>query len=263
VKITEGDGNVFIGVVFAIAVTNSLVDITSNASCSGNAFRDCWFYGSAGTGVLIKNKGYGTVFDNPSVGNHSGDIWSTDNQIKITNPLAFPVAGKKLIVHTISQYHATMHVSLELLVRGGSTAGRPDGTTIDAVVEYFNYDTSEREIWDPISAVWRPTVGVPAGAVIPTHKLTDQTAKTTGYTLAVADSGTRLPCSSGTPFTITVPSAATLGNGFSAEVINIGSGAIAVNGPSASDLSLAQHESCYIFVTGGVLYGAKGAYTAL
>ena len=109
-----------------------------------------------------------------------------------------------------------------------------------------------------------PDAADASGDTQSSHKLTDLPVKTTAYSLTVDDSGTRIPCShASTPFTITVPTAATLGNGFSCEVINTGAAAITVNGPSASDISLATNDSCYIFVTNGVLYGAKGAYTAL
>jgi hypothetical protein len=104
--------------------------------------------------------------------------------------------------------------------------------------------------------------GLAAGATIPQHKLTDQTAKTGAYSLVAADSGTRIPYSSGT-VTVTVPAAGTLGNGFSCEVINAGSGSITIDGPGGTNLALAQHEAAYIFVTGGVLYAAEATYTAL
>jgi hypothetical protein len=102
-----------------------------------------------------------------------------------------------------------------------------------------------------------------AVAVAP-HRLTDQATKVAAYTLAATDTGTRIPCShASTPFTVTVPSAATLGNGFSCELINIGVAAVTIDGPGATNITLSQHEACYIYVTGGVLYAAEATYTAL
>jgi hypothetical protein len=105
-----------------------------------------------------------------------------------------------------------------------------------------------------------PAGGMASGSVVTPHKLTDQATKSTAYTLAATDSGTRIPCT-GT-WTLTVPVAATLGNGFSAEIICL-SGAVTVDGPGSTNLALAPAESAYLFVSGGTLYGAKGAYTAL
>ena len=104
--------------------------------------------------------------------------------------------------------------------------------------------------------------GFASGGLAPPHKLTDQTAKTGNYTLTAADSGTRIPCN-GTSIIITVPAAATLGNGFGCEVVNINASAATTDGPGATNLSLAQYEAAYIFVTGGVLLAAKATYTAL
>jgi parallel beta-helix repeat protein len=100
-----------------------------------------------------------------------------------------------------------------------------------------------------------------AGTTVASHKLPDQAAKSTAYTLAVSDSGTRIP-GTGT-WTLTVPSAGTLGNGFSAEVVNTGSGTITVDGPGVTNPALAANESIYIFVSGGVLYGPKSTLVAL
>jgi hypothetical protein len=107
-----------------------------------------------------------------------------------------------------------------------------------------------------------PAGGMASGSVVTPHKLTDQAAKSTAYTLAATDSGTRIPYSSGS-VSVTVPTAATLGNGFGCEIINAGSGTITVDGPGATNIPLSQHKACYLFVTAGTIYAAEATYTAL
>jgi len=38
---------------------------------------------------------------------------------------------------------------------------------------------------------------------------------------------------------------------------------VTIDGPGATNITLSQHEACYIYVTGGVLYAAEATYTAL
>lgn len=259
-KMTNGILNTFDATVFAFGGTAGMFNIGS--AVNGAAFHDCSFYGSASTAPLVNSSGFNITFENCLISNHLGDVFSISNYTKISRPMGSLAAGKKWVVSPSGPYAAATNAQLDVVATGGGTAQRPDGTTLGAQVRFYNYDINDYETWDPIYQVWRQP-NVTPGLAVPQHKLTDQAAKTAAYSLVAADSGTRIPCSSVGGFTVTVPSAATLGNGFSGEIINIGTGSIIINGPGATDITLSQHEACYIFVTGGVLYAAEATYTAL
>ena len=64
-----------------------------------------------------------------------------------------------------------------------------------------------------------------------------ETAKGAIYTLATTDNGTRLVITS--VVTITVPTVGTLGNGFECEVVNDSGGTVTIDGPGATNVSMA------------------------
>src|SRR5438132_10950984 len=64
-----------------------------------------------------------------------------------------------------------------------------------------------------------------------------ETNKSSSYTLAAADNGKRHVATAA--LTITVPAVGTLGNGFEVEIVNDSGGTVTINGPGATNVSLA------------------------
>jgi hypothetical protein len=90
-----------------------------------------------------------------------------------------------------------------------------------------------------------------AGVVVPQHKFTEQTAKTSSYTLTAADSGTQIPMNAASGV-VTVPVAATLGAGFECRIFAVQ--ACTVTGTTSQALTALQ--AVTVFVANGVVYRA-------
>jgi hypothetical protein len=103
-----------------------------------------------------------------------------------------------------------------------------------------------------------PFATVASAGTFSPFKLTDITTQTAAFTLSAAThSGCRIPCNLAAGFTVTVPSAATLGNGFGCEIINIGtSGTITLNGPGSTNVTLTAGQGSQVLVTAATLYAS-------
>lgn len=86
-------------------------------------------------------------------------------------------------------------------------------------------------------------------------------SKTSGYTLAPTDNGKRLVATSA--LTLTVPSAATLGNGFECEIINDSGGSVIIDGTGSTNVTLADGEVGCILIANSKQRVIKGASTII
>ena len=84
--------------------------------------------------------------------------------------------------------------------------------------------------------------------------------RTTGFTLAASDANSLIVCTAA--ITVTVPAAGTLGNGFSCDILADGA-AVTLNGPGATNMTLADGEIGSVFVANSKVRSAKGSTTRL
>ncbi len=85
--------------------------------------------------------------------------------------------------------------------------------------------------------------------------------KSTGYTLAASDAGKRHVCT--VALTITVPAVGTLGDGFEVEIVNDSGGTVTINGPGATNISLADGHVASILEVNSKQRVVKGSSTVI
>ncbi len=78
-----------------------------------------------------------------------------------------------------------------------------------------------------------------------------EVAKSSGYTLATTDNGTRIVVTSAV--TITVPALGTLAAGFECELVNNSGGTVTIDGPGATNVTMSDGDvACVLeYVSGG------------
>jgi len=86
-----------------------------------------------------------------------------------------------------------------------------------------------------------------------------EVTKSSDYTIAVTDAGKRLVATAA--LTFTVPSVGTLGNGFAIDIVNDSGGTVTINGPGATNVSMADGEVATLLETNGKQRVAKGSTT--
>lgn len=84
--------------------------------------------------------------------------------------------------------------------------------------------------------------------------------RTAGFSLGSLSNGSLIPCS-GT-FTATIPDAASLGEGFTADVLVL-AGTVTLDGPGATNVALAAGEFGSVFVLAGRVWVARGTLTRI
>ncbi len=92
-----------------------------------------------------------------------------------------------------------------------------------------------------------------------------EAAKSSGYTLATTDNGTRIVVTSAV--TITVPALGTLGAGFECELVNNSGGTVTIDGPGSTNVTMSDADvACVLeYVSGGTTKQlvVKGAGTVI
>jgi hypothetical protein len=88
-----------------------------------------------------------------------------------------------------------------------------------------------------------------------------ETLKSSSYTLAAADNGKRHVATA--VITITLPAVSTLGNGFEVEIVNDSGGAVTINGPGATNVSLDDGDIACILEVNGKQRVVKGPSTVV
>jgi hypothetical protein len=86
-------------------------------------------------------------------------------------------------------------------------------------------------------------------------------SKNSSYSLLGTDNGTRIVVT--TASTITVPSVGTLQNGFECEIINDSGGTVTIDGPGATNVSMADGEVACILEVNGKQRVVKGSSTII
>ncbi|MDB5265543.1 MAG: hypothetical protein JWM39_256 [Parcubacteria group bacterium] len=76
-----------------------------------------------------------------------------------------------------------------------------------------------------------------------------EATKSGSYTLTTANNSQRIVATSA--ITITVPTTGTLGNGFECEIVNDSGGSVIIDGPGATNVTMADGEvACFLEVNG-------------
>ena len=86
-----------------------------------------------------------------------------------------------------------------------------------------------------------------------------QSLKSSNYTLAATDNGMRIVATSA--ITITVPTVGTLTNNFECEIINDSGGSVIIDGPGATNVTMADGEAAILMEVNGKQRVAKGSTT--
>ncbi|MFA6415027.1 MAG: hypothetical protein WC217_02650 [Candidatus Paceibacterota bacterium] len=88
-----------------------------------------------------------------------------------------------------------------------------------------------------------------------------ETLKGIGFTLAATDSGKRFVATAA--ITVTVPALGTLGNGFECEIINDSGGSVTIDGPGATNVTVADGEVVCIMEVNSKQRVVKGSSTVI
>ncbi len=88
-----------------------------------------------------------------------------------------------------------------------------------------------------------------------------ETLKSTSYTLASGDNGKRHVATAA--LTVTVPALGTLDDGFEMELVNDSGGTVTINGPGATNVSMANGEIACILEVNGKQRVVKGPSTVI
>jgi hypothetical protein len=88
-----------------------------------------------------------------------------------------------------------------------------------------------------------------------------ESTKGSDFTLAATDNGKRLVATAA--ITITAPTVGTLGDGFEVEIVNDSGGTVTIDGPGATNVSLADGDIACILEVNGKQRVAKGASTII
>lgn len=88
-----------------------------------------------------------------------------------------------------------------------------------------------------------------------------ETPISSGYTLQSADNGTRLVVTSAV--TITVPTVGTLQNGFECEIVNDSGGAVTIDGPGTTNVSMNNGDVACVLEVNGKQRAVSGPSTLI
>ena len=88
-----------------------------------------------------------------------------------------------------------------------------------------------------------------------------ETTQGVNYTLATTDTGTRIVVTAAV--TITVPTVGTLGNGFECEIMNDSGGAVVIDGPGSTNVTLNDGDVASLLEVNGKQRVAKGVTTVI
>jgi hypothetical protein len=132
----------------------------------------------------------------------------------------------------------------------------PANYYMDAIVVDYTSTTLQVTVTDAVGSgtfsAWSISV---AGGPSITSSTIVRRAVTTNDTIELTDNGGLIDCTSGS-FTLTLPAAATAGNGFNVRILNSGSGTVVVDGDGSETIngsankSLAQYQCVHLFCNG-------------
>ena len=88
-----------------------------------------------------------------------------------------------------------------------------------------------------------------------------ETTKSSNYTLVAADNGKRLVATAA--ITITVPTVGTLGNGFEVEIVNDSGDTVTIDGPGATNVSMADGDIACILEVNSKQRVVNGSSTVI
>lgn len=132
----------------------------------------------------------------------------------------------------------------------------PGNFYMDAIVTSYSGTTLDVTVTDAVGSgtLSNWTISVAGGPDVTMATLVRST-KTANYAVDLTDNGKLIDCTSGT-FTVTLPAAATAGNGFNVRILNSGAGTITVDGDGsetingAANKTLAQYQVVHLFCNG-------------
>jgi len=263
-------------------VRRAMIRLTGSRSAAGNIVvptrQGWWFFEnlttggyamtvktSAGTGVSLPASGgvYGLFCDGTNVESmelvndtllqaelgaiSAGGFYTTSSTSN-----AISVAGTNLTFTTAESGKAfTPGTPLRI-----ARTSDPANYYMDAIVVDYTSTTLQVTVTDAVGSgtfsAWSISV---AGGPSITSSTIVRRAVTTNDTVDLTDNGGLIDCTSGS-FTLTLPAAATAGNGFNVRVLNSGSGTVVVDGDGSETIngsankSLAQYQCVHLFCNG-------------
>ena len=263
-------------------VRRAMIRLTGSRSAAGNIVvptrQGWWFFEnlttggyamtvktSAGTGISLPASGgvYGLFCDGTNVENmelvnytllqaglgaiSAGGFYTTSSSSN-----AISVAGTNLTFTTADSGKAfTAGTPLRI-----ARTSDPANYYMDAIVVDYTSTTLQVTVTDAVGSgtfsAWSISV---AGGPSITSSTIVRRAVTTNDTIELTDNGGLIDCTSGS-FTLTLPAAATAGNGFNVRVVNSGSGTVVVDGDGSETIngsankSLAQYQCVHLFCNG-------------
>lgn len=263
-------------------VRRAVIRLTGSRSAAGNIVvptrQGWWFFEnlttggyamtvktSAGTGISLPASGgiYGLFCDGTNVENmelvndtllqaelgaiSAGGFYTTSSSSN-----AISVAGTNLTFTTADSGKAfTAGTPLRI-----ARTADPANYYMDAIVVDYTSTTLQVTVTDAVGSgtfsAWSISV---AGGPSITSSTIVRRAVTTNDTIELTDNGGLIDCTSGS-FTLTLPAAATAGNGFNVRVVNSGSGTVVVDGDGSETIngsankSLAQYQCVHLFCNG-------------
>jgi hypothetical protein len=263
-------------------VRRAMIRLTGSRSAAGNIVvptrQGWWFFEnlttggyamtvktSAGTGISLPASGgvYGLFCDGTNVENmelvndtllqaelgaiSAGGFYTTSSSSN-----AISIAGTNLTFTTAESGKAfTPGTPLRI-----ARTSDPANYYMDAIVVDYTSTTLQVTVTDAVGSgtfsAWSISV---AGGPSITSSTIVRRAVTTNDTIELTDNGGLIDCTSGS-FTLTLPAAATAGNGFNVRVVNSGSGTVVVDGDGSETIngsankSLAQYQCVHLFCNG-------------
>lgn len=263
-------------------VRRAMIRLTGSRSAAGNIVvptrQGWWFFEnlttggyamtvktSAGTGISLPASGgvYGLFCDGTNVENmelvndtllqaelgaiSAGGFYTTSSSSN-----AISVAGTNLTFTTADSGKAfTAGTPLRI-----ARTSDPANYYMDAIVVDYTSTTLQVTVTDAVGSgtfsAWSISV---AGGPSITSSTIVRRAVTTNDTIELTDNGGLIDCTSGS-FTLTLPAAATAGNGFNVRVVNSGSGTVVLDGDGSETINgdasytLRQYEEVHVTCTG-------------
>lgn len=260
----------------------AMIRLTGSRSAAGNVVvptrQGWWFFEnlttggyamtiktSAGTGVSLPASGgvYGLICDGTDVVNMDlvndtllqaelGSISAGGFYTSSSTSNAIAVAGTNQSYVTAESGKAfTPGTPLRI-----ARTSDPANYYMDAITTAYSGTALDITVTDAVGSgtfsAW--SISVAGGPSITSSTIVRRTV-TTNDTVELTDNGGLIDCTTGT-FTLTLPAAATAGNGFNVRVLNSGSGTITVDGDGsetingAANKTLAQYQCVHVFCNG-------------